>query len=236
METRIVYVDESGDDGLKPTSSDYFLLSSICIKTEDWRKKAKCIAETRERLKALYNFPLSIEMHTKELMAGKNPYQNFRWTPDEKRQILFAIADLIVQLDLQLITAMVVKEEMPTNTSVLDLALHQLLAELEARCGGQWNYLIISDDGRVEAMRKSADRVSKKISTFNLIEEILDKKSIDSSFIQLCDYIACFEHLYWKCCLLGQPIPNRMLDTLSCNIIEKIMDMLSKRKHQPLRA
>ena len=76
---------------------------------------------------------------------------------------------------------------------------------------GQWNYLIITDEGRIATMRKTARAIrafnpiqSKYSYGFvnhpitNMIEDIMEKNSSESYFIQICDFVSFFIHLYFK--------------------------------------
>ena len=44
----------------------------------------------------------------------------------------------------------------------------------------------------------------------NLIEDIMEKDSSESHFIQICDFISYFAHLYYKTHMKNQELPNRV--------------------------
>ena len=51
METKIVYCDETGDDGLNTSSSESFILTSIYMSSSEWQHNYTLIKEFRKQLK-----------------------------------------------------------------------------------------------------------------------------------------------------------------------------------------
>lgn len=88
MNTRIVYCDETGDDGQNTSSSNTFILTSMSMPTESWQSNYDLIKNFRKQLKSEYGFHVSEEMHTKQFLTDKNPYRAYKWTPDQKIEIL----------------------------------------------------------------------------------------------------------------------------------------------------
>ena len=75
MSTRIVYCDETGDDGLNTKSSDSFILTSIYMSAESWQSNYDKIKNFRKNLKSKYGFHVKQEMHTKHFLTDKKPLQ-----------------------------------------------------------------------------------------------------------------------------------------------------------------
>lgn len=97
------------------------------------------------------------------------------------------------------------------------------IQRIENTSNHEWNYIIITDEGRITPMRKTArsmcvynpiqskfygGQINKPIE--NLIEDILDKNSKESCFIQICDFISYFTHLFYKCIIKKESLPNRV--------------------------
>lgn len=253
LTTKIVYMDECGDDGLKPGASDIFVLTSMCISACDWRKAFDAIKANRTKLKQSYNFPVKTEIHTKELLLGKNPYHPFGWSPDTRREIVRDILSVFADIDVSLTAVIIDKSAIIKRDSynVLGTALKYNIQRLENTSGGEWNYIIVTDEGRIGAMRAAA----REICAFNpipnheeygdgyrdlpnkyLVEDILDKDSKESYFIQLCDFVSCFVHLYFMNCVKGKDIPKRMQDVISCKTIIFVLDQLHKMGRLNLKA
>lgn len=85
-----------------------------------------------------------------------------------------------------------------------------------------WRYIIITDAGRIAPMRKIARAIRvynpiqsqysnacQNIPIKGLIEDILEKDSKESYFIQTCDFISYFVHLYYKCIIKGEAPPTK---------------------------
>ena len=88
---------------------------------------------------------------------------------------------------------------------MLENALKYNIQRIENDSKGEWNYLIITDKGRTAPMRKTARaiRVFNPIQSQysygyrnqpikNLIEDIMEKDSSESYFIQVCVF-----HIYF---------------------------------------
>lgn len=106
---------------------------------------------------------------------------------------------------------------------ILKNALKYSIQRIENSSNKEWNYIIITDEGRISPMRKTARSMcvynpiqSKFYSSplnkpvENLIEDILDKNSKESYFIQICDFISYFTHLLYKTSVLKEKLPNRI--------------------------
>ena len=95
--------------------------------------------------------------------------------------------------------------------------------------------MIISDKGRIVPMRKTA----RKIRAFNpvqshyegvtnhpiqgLIEDIMEKDSAESYFIQICDFISYFVNLYYKYVMKKDALPKRVGQVIDTTFITRTM-------------
>ncbi len=184
-----------------------------------------------------------MEMHTKDFLTNKNPYRTFNWTTEEKQTILKLFAACITKLKAKIINVVIDKNNVTEKSTynVLENALKYNIQRIDNDSNGNWNYLIITDRGRIAPMRRTA----RTIRSYNpiqskfdygytnkpingLIEDILEKDSEESYFIQLCDYISYFVHLYYKTQYLKQPLPGRVADLIDETFVCNVMDALSK--------
>jgi len=240
MNTRIVYCDETGDDGLNTCSSNVFILTSLYMPVESWRENYNRIVELRRHLKILYGFHVKQEMHTKHFLTDKNPYRDYKWSDDQKRDILNFFTEMIASLDISIINVIIDKTNIKTNDyPILANALKYNIQRIENTSNNEWNYLIITDKGRIGPMRKTARaiRVYNPIpSRFsghynkpikNLIEDILEKDSRESYFIQICDFVSYFVHLYYKIHHKKENLPTRVGKLINNEFIENVLRTLS---------
>lgn len=223
MNTRFVYCDETGDDGNNTLSSDIFVLTSIYMPSESWNDNYKKIKEFRKMWKDKYGIYVKEEMHTKQFLTDKDPFRKYEWEPEQKRQMLEEYTLMIASLDIKIINTIIDKTKIKTDEyNVLEKALTYSVQRIENDSAGNWNYLIISDQGRIGPMRKTA----RAIRAYNpihsqfggmlnkpikyLLEDVLEKDSKESYFIQICDFVSYFVHLYYTVKYLNKEKPKRV--------------------------
>lgn len=238
METRIVYCDETGDDGNNTLSSQAFVLTSLCIQSELWQSNFDKFKRFRKKLKAEYDFSLSDEMHTQPFMTNKNPFRNYNWSAEVKRHIISDFTSAIGEQDVLFTNVIINKTVIKRfDYNVLGTALTYNIQRIENTSKGQWNYLIVTDPGRTGAMNK----IARKIRAYNpvpffdtyanrpiklMVEDILEKDSKESYFIQMCDFVSYFVNAYFKIKYLKEPITGRASNIIGENEIMSVMDQL----------
>ncbi len=249
MNTRIVYCDETGDDGLNTNSSSAFILTSLSMPTESWQTNYDTFKKFRQSLKAEYGFHTGMEMHTKQFLTDKNPYRTFGWSSEQKIDILKKITLAIAALNVSIVNVIIDKRKIKSNDySVLEHALTYNIQRIENDSNGDWNFIIITDKGRISPMRKTA----RAIRAYNpiqsqfggyvnkpikyLIEDIMEKDSEESYFIQICDFVSFFVHLYYKTRYLEEPLPNRVGKLITPEFVGRVMATLANNGTLNLKA
>lgn len=242
METNIVYFDETGDDGSTTASSDTFILTALYMNSNSWQSNFNKLKNMRKDLKERFGLHISQEIHTKFLLSDKDPYREYKWSVDQKQEILKTITLAIADMELSVINTVIDKTRfIDKNYPVLENALKYTIQRVENDSAGKWNYIIITDEGRIGAMRKTARAIraynpiqSKYSFEFNnqpinnLLEDILEKESHESYFIQMCDFISYFVHLYYKTQIKKLPLPNRVGKTVDNAFVKRVMITLEK--------
>lgn len=240
MESKIVYCDETGDDGLNTCSSDVFILTSIYMPSSSWQDNYNQIKEFRKSLKIKYGFHTSQEMHTKHFLTDKNPYREYNWTAEQKVEILKQFTLMISSLNLSTVNVIINKEAINVNDyDVLEKALTYNIQRIENDSHGEWNFILITDKGRISPMRKTA----RAIRAFNpiqsqfggyinkpikyMIEDVLEKDSRESHFIQICDFISYFVHLYYMTRYKHREMPNRVKNLIDNEFVGRVMATFS---------
>lgn len=241
MDTRIAYFDETGDDGNNTKSSDTFVLTSMCMSTSSWQDNFEIMKSLKGELRTAFGFPFSVEIHTRYLVTDKNPYHSYGWSPDIKRKILSSITEAIISMDISVVNVIIDKAKIHSDDyPVLKHALTYNIQRIENSSRGDWNYLIITDPGRTAPMRKMAREVRaynpipsihggyRNLPVKYLIEDILEKDSKESFFIQVCDFISYFVSVYYKINYMNKPITGRASKVISDKTVLWIMEKLDE--------
>lgn len=250
MNTYIAYFDETGDDGIATTSSDHFILTSLYMPAESWQQNFNLVRSLRKELRDKYGFHVMEEMHAKHFLTDKNPYRNYRWTKEIKREIIKAFTLTIAEMDLKIVNVIIDKRKFKDeNYRILENALKYNIQRIENDSEGIWNYLIITDEGRIAPMRKTARAIrsynpiqSKYSYGFmnqpitNMIEDILEKNSSESYFIQICDFVSFFVHLYFLTEIRKVSLPNRVANVIDDNFVKRVMATLKTSGRINLKA
>ena len=238
MNTKIVYFDETGDDGSNTKSSNAFILTSIYMSADKWQENYDKIKDFRKKIKEDYGFPVPLEMHTKPFLTNKKPYWSYHWTTEQKQEIIKRFTIMIASLDISVVNVIIDKTKIETQKyNVLEKALTYNIQRIENDSAGNGNFIIITDQGRVTPMRKTARRirafnpipryggyVNKPIK--NMIEDILEKNSKESYFIQVCDFISYFVHLHYSYVLKNKALPKRVSNLIDYHFINGVIKSL----------
>ena len=188
-------------------------------------------------------------MHTKQFLTDKNPYRSYGWSNEQKLEILKKFTLAIASLDISVVNVIIDKTKVKSNDySILENALTYNIQRIENDSNGNWNFIIITDKGRIAPMRKTA----RAIRAYNpiqsqfggyinrpikyLIEDIMEKDSRESYFIQICDFISFFVHLYYKTRFLHEPLPNRVSNLINPEFVGSVMATLSATNVLNLKA
>lgn len=249
MNTYIAYFDETGDDGANTQSSNQFVLTSIFMDSNVWQDNFGKIREGRRNLKVKYGLHISEEIHTKHLVRDKGLYRSYNWNDDQRREILIDITKLICNLDIKITNVIVDKTKIKSpQYNVLENALTYNIQRIENTSHGEWNYVIITDEGRLPPMRKTARAIRaynpvqshfggvQNIPIKGLIEDVLAKDSEESYFIQLCDFVSFFADLYFRIEDKGETLPRRVEKIVDRTFVKRVFATLKAENVLNLKA
>lgn len=250
MDTYIAYFDETGDDGITTASSSFFVLTSLYMSTANWQNNFDMIKTFRKQLRDTYGFHVAEELHTKHLLSDKDPYRKYKWTQEQRKDIVMDVTTCIARLDAKIINVIIDKTHIQNaNYPVLANALKYNIQRIENDSAGNWNYIIITDKGRLAPMRTTAREIraynpipSKYSYDYlnqpvgNLIEDILEKDSRESYFIQICDFVSYMVHLYYKTQIKNESLPNRVGKVIDNTIPKKVLEILRQGEILNLKA
>lgn len=203
----ILYVDESGDPGHSAHSSDHFILSGLTISQDDWDRCFQEMKLLRKHFSTEYGLNQRTEIHAAELIRINKlaEYKDIR-----KSNRLRILREFSAQIPLifrnsKVINICLKKSNFELETDLQELAWKRLIQRFD-------NYLkksksdkgiIISDDtdGKsiVSLLRKMRvynpvaskfNSASRNLPTDSVIEDVFQRSSTDSYFIQVVDVIA----------------------------------------------
>ncbi len=234
----IAYFDESGDDGIINYSSNLFILTATYMQDNDWNENYLKFKNFRKFLKEKYDIPIKEEFHTAHFFKDKDPYRKYNFNNNQRKEIVYWYARAISNLNLKIINTIIDKDSIVREDyKVLQNSLTYTIQRIEN--SSDWKYLIISDKGRVSVMRKTArslcayNPIFSNVNNYfynipikNMIEDILEKDSSDSYFIQVSDFVSYVINLYYKYCIKKEKIPKRISSWLELSDVERIMDIL----------
>lgn len=218
----IAYFDESGDDGYPRYSSELFVLTSVYLHYSNWQECYRKFYDFRKHLRATYRFPVKQEFHTREFITDKSPYHG-KYSTGVRKKILFEFCSFAATLEVKVVSVVIDKQNIRRpNYHVLKNALTYNVQRIEndlALLGNVGKFMIITDEGRVGAMRNVTRKIQKINyipSQFNqtsyrkeitsLLEDPLPKNSDQSYFVQLADMIAFIVTLYARQNLCKNPV------------------------------
>lgn len=250
METYLAYFDETGDDGLVKYSCDHFVLTNCYMPASKWQENYNALREMRRSLKKDFGLHISEEFHTKQFLTNKNPYRDYGWSVSDKQEIIKRYTIALAGLDMQCMNVIIDKTAIRSETyPVLENALTYSVQRIENDSAGQWKYVILSDKGRVGVMSHTA----RKIRAFNpipsmwgadyrnqpiknMVEDILEKDSKESYFVQSADFISYFAHLYFLTHDQKRSLPNRVASVIDSTFVASVFATLKKGEKINLKA
>ncbi len=241
METYLVYFDETGDDGANTLSSKQFVLTSVYLDINRWQDTFNDIRAFRKELKEKYGLHITEEIHTKHLVRDKGMYRPYGWSDEQRRQLLIDLTMCISNLEIKAVNVIIDKESIKTpDYPVLKNALTYNIQRIENDSAGKWHYIIITDEGRLAPMRKTAREIRaynpihshfggyQNVPIKGLIEDIMSKESTESYFIQICDFISFFTDLYYRVVDKNEQLPRRVERIVDERFIKRIMATFRK--------
>ena len=126
------YIDESGDDGFPNYSSPIFVLSVVYIYYQKWQESYRKIFEFREHLHLIYGLPKKQEIHTKEFILNKKPFEKLGINDVNRVNIFEEYCTFLSNLDIKVINVAINKLAIKkAKYDVLDTSFSYLIQRIE---------------------------------------------------------------------------------------------------------
>jgi len=242
----IAYFDETGDDGYPQYSSELFVMTSIYMHFQNWKNNYEMIKDFRRQLKKDFNFPVKTEFHCSHFIKEKNPYRQFKYSRQDKIQIIELFFYLIVGLDVKVINVCIDKGRIKKQYyDILENALKYNIQRIENdlnKINPAHKFLIIADEGRIGKMKNVSRKIQRinfipskfnpdsyRSEIRNLIEDPLPKPSQDSYFIQITDLISFFAYLYSIKKFTKGDWASRVKTSIDFGAETKMLDIIKER-------
>ncbi len=239
----LIYVDESGDDGL-PGSSKTFINTAIQIKSDNWNKVNKKLLEFRKDYRD--TLPLRLEIHTNQIIGRKGNFNELNLTNEEIKNFFREYAKMLSKLDILATTVLINKTILNMNKDVFNECVDRLVNRINITIklknkkenNSTKKYLLFCDQGRIQSwekkiaeMRKENILYNKKhnkkynIKLKNLIEDPISRDSSKSPMLQVSDFIVTLFNKYHQSNYQGVT-PKARLSFFDSDYVNELLEIL----------
>lgn len=208
-----MYVDESGDCGLRNSPANFFALSGLVIHESRWRDFVAQMKTFRQTLRAVYELPIRTEIHAGHYIKNA-PVAGM--APHVRLAILRNFLDELATMNFISVTNVVVnKTNKPAGYDVFENAWRALFQRFEntLRSGNfpgshRTDFgLVLTDNTDGRKLQRLVRRMGvynpiphmaqfgpgyRNLPILRVIEDPHSKDSRDSYFIQACDVCSYF--------------------------------------------
>lgn len=207
----ILYVDESGDPGIHRYGSPFYILTGLIVPQDEWSKYLDRLKTFRKSVKDSYGLLLREEIHAAELIRINKIEAYRKIRKDDRIKILKSYCHQIPVIfdTAKVINVCLRKSDFVSPEEVQQTAWNRLIQRFDTflKKNAKDKGMIISDDTDghkvMKLMRKM--RVYNPVPshfgapynapTDNILEDLLQRNSQHSYFIQTADVIA---HLLYR--------------------------------------
>jgi hypothetical protein len=218
-----MYVDESGDDGILNSPTEFFVLSGLVMHELRWRDCVSRIYEFRKRMKSKFGLRIREEIHAARMISRPGELQRIR--KNDRLAILRHFVDEIATLpDVSVVNVVVDKRCKDSQADIFSLAWRALIQRFENTISHR-NFpgpanpddrgMIFPDQTNLKKLRGLVRRMRyynpvphdpsygdgfRNLQLQYTIEDPNHRTSHDSFLIQAADTIAYFLHQRQKPC------------------------------------
>lgn len=209
----LMYVDESGDSGLKNTPTRYFVLTGLVVHELRWVAYQQQLVDFRRRMKAAFGLRLRDEIHASAML--NRPGELVRIPRNDRLTILRSFArELSTMADIRLINVAVDKQGKRDDCDVFELAWRALVQRFEntisrrnfpGPANADERGILIpdrTDDRKLTSLLRQLRKYNpipnqegygigyRNLAVSRIIEDPHFKNSAQSYFVQACDLAA----------------------------------------------
>jgi hypothetical protein len=200
----LLYVDESGDDGLRG-GTDWFVISGIIIHETNWNEVFDKVLELRRNLSNTFSVPPRIAFHATDIVNGHADFHHSRYglDPYSRFQLYRQILEFLSTLHQVRLLNICIRKRLidvpvtPVFEQAWELVLHgfQNFLEQQANSIGRQNDhgMLITDRTHDDQLRRMVRRFRENRDIFQslkLIEDPVPREAPESYFVQMADLVA----------------------------------------------
>lgn len=245
----ICYCDESGNDGMlikngkRQEVTPLFVLTTLYFHQEKWKAQYQNFYGFRRSLNKDYGFPVKMEFHTLPFLKNKFPYRDLNFSDDQRFDIFLQMLRFISTMEFSTINVAINKSKiLSTENKIVEWGFGYSLQRIEnaiSELNPQEKFAIISDPGRIANMRAICRKMQKinfipsmfSASSYRqeismMIEDVLEKNSRESYFIQIADTISFVISQYLHFSLGVGTLPKRIPLRLDQKVIHDAIDLI----------
>ncbi len=224
----LMYVDESGDPGVSPSASRFYILSGLVVHETAWKTTLDRLVQFRRRMKGVYGLRQRDEIHAGPFIHAKLKDMHGIQRGHRLSILRAYIKELAQTPNIRFIHVVVDKQGKTPGTDLFELAWKALLQRFENTIQHQ-NFpgsqnpsdmgIVLPDDGNTDRLR----HLLRKMRAFNpvpnqyvttsgtarnlpvrfIVEDPIHRDSRHSYFVQSVDVTAYF--------LMQYSIPNKYI-------------------------
>lgn len=208
----LMYVDESGDPGvISGNNSKHYILSGIIVSQTEWKIYLDRLKEFRKYLSKTYSFNVKLEIHASELIRINKTKEYRKFHKNVRIAILRDFCNQIPVIfdGAKVINICIDKSQYTSSKEIQITAWERLVQRFDTylKKSAKDSGIIISDDTDGNAIIKSIRKMRvynpvpssygkpRNLPTTNIIEDLFQRSSDSSYFIQSSDVIA---HLLYR--------------------------------------
>jgi hypothetical protein len=126
----LMYVDESGDTGLKNSPTTHFVLTGLVVHELRWRTSLEHLIRFRRDLRMRFGLKLREEFHTAALITGPGPLARIK--KHDRLAMIRSFADTLAGMrELSLLNVVVDKRDKLDKYDVFEMAWKVLIQRFE---------------------------------------------------------------------------------------------------------
>lgn len=210
----IVYVDESGDPGMAPGGTPFYVVSGLIVHESDWNETFQHFLDLRRSISLVYGLPQRIHFHATEIVNGHGPYHHTQsgLSDANRLQLYLEILQFLGQLTSLRVLNIFVRKDRLTDpqTNVFELAWSRFIQRFHnfldhgGTKGPQEFGLVFTDRTHDDELRRLLRRMrafnyvpsqyggspSRRILVSRVLDDPIPRTSDHSYYIQMADLIA----------------------------------------------
>ncbi|MCB0220728.1 MAG: DUF3800 domain-containing protein [Chrysiogenetes bacterium] len=217
----LAYFDESGDSGYRSTISKAFVLGCVLVRSDQWLPALDALKAFRTALRIEHGIPMDFELKGHHLGRGK-ALKRFGLTEAERRRIYHGALQVLNDTGYFRVFGVVIRKDLIKARGRIDPRIEGWVRAIERvqsfAVENESFATLMPDVGHAELIKRLVRRMRRhndvqgKFGTgavvdhklLNIVEDVSDRISHESYFVQAADWVAYAAHRAYyplrRCC------------------------------------